>query len=106
MSSDGGTAPAGALPAGVHCAGDYERLAQCSLPAPVYQYLAGGSAEGVTAVSNRTSLDRLSICPRILRDVTDGSTRLQLAGRDLPHPLMLAPGELQSRRAIGHVAQD
>lgn len=91
MSSDRGTTPAGALPAGVHCARDYERLAQCSLPAPVYQYLAGGSAEGVTAVSNRTSLDRLSICPRILRDVTDGSTRLQLAGRDLPHPLMLAP---------------
>jgi isopentenyl diphosphate isomerase/L-lactate dehydrogenase-like FMN-dependent dehydrogenase len=88
-------APAGQVPAGVHCARDYEALAGQRVPAPTFAYLAGGSGEGVTVAANRAAFDRRTICPRLLRDVTGGTTRVALAGQDWPHPILLAPVAFQ-----------
>ena len=102
-------APASQVPPGVHSARDYEVLAGQRVPAPTFAYLAGGSGDGVTVAANRAAFERRTICPRLLRDVTQGSTRVALAGQDWPHPLLLAPvafqalvhphGEIESARA-------
>jgi 4-hydroxymandelate oxidase len=84
------------LPSNVHGAVDYERLAQQRIEASTFAYLSGGSGEGVTLRANRKALGAWSICPRLLRDVSQGSTRLSLAGHDWPHPLFLAPVAFQS----------
>lgn len=89
-------APTGQLPPGVHRASDYESLAKGVIPVPTFEYIAGGSGEGVTLAANRAAFGDLSICPRLLADVTGGSTRLALAGRDRAHPIMLAPVALQA----------
>lgn len=88
--------PANALPPGVHCARDYEALAGQRIAAPTLAYLSGGSGDGATLAANRAAFDGRSICPRLLRDVTRGSTRVRLAGRDWPHPILLAPVALQT----------
>lgn len=109
MSSDARSAPASQLPANVHCARDYAVLARRAIPAPTFEYIAGGSGEGATLAANRAAFAAWSICPRVLRDASRASTRLRLAGSEFAHPIMLAPvafqslvrprGELESARA-------
>ena len=90
MSSDPARSAVPALPE-VHCAADYESLARDRLPAPLLAHLAGGSGEGVTVAANRQAYARHAIVPRLLADVSCGSTRVRLAGRDYAHPFLLAP---------------
>ena len=97
------------IPAEIGCAQDYEQLAPRFMALPTFEYIAGGSATGATAASNRAAFGRWSVLPRILRDVGHGHTRLKLAGRPLEHPILLAPvafqtlahpnGEIDSARA-------
>ena len=75
----------------VHCAADYESLARDRLPAPLLAHLAGGSGEGATVAANREAYARHAIVPRLLVDVSRGSTRVRLAGREYAHPFLLAP---------------
>jgi isopentenyl diphosphate isomerase/L-lactate dehydrogenase-like FMN-dependent dehydrogenase len=89
-------ATARSLPLDVHCAADYERLARQRIEGPTFAYLSSGSGEGMTVAANRAAFDAWSICPRVLRDLSQGSTGLSLAGQDYPHPLFLAPVALQS----------
>lgn len=97
------------IPPEVRCAADYEMLARARLPGPVFEYLAGGAGDDLTAAANRAAFERLTILPRLLRDVSRGHTRLRLMGHELEHPLLLAPvafqtlahpaGELDTARA-------
>lgn len=92
------------IPAGIHCAQDYERLAPTLLPAPIFEYIAGGSTD-----PSRRELDAWTVCPRVLVDVTHGHTARVLGADRRPHPIMLAPvahhmlahpgGELETARA-------
>ena len=91
MTSEAGARAASPLPVGVHRASDYESLARERLPQPVFEYIAGGSGDGLTLDANRAAFLRRHSWPRVLRDVSAGSTRLQLAGRELAHPILLAP---------------
>ena len=102
-------APLASIPAEIICAQDYEVLAPRFMAPATFEYLAGGSASGSTVAANRAAFARWSVMPRILRDVSHGHTRLQLAGRAYEHPLLLAPvafqtlvhaaGEVDSARA-------
>lgn len=96
MTSDPQPAALNQLPADVHCARDYESLARRHIAGPTYEYLAGGSGEAITATENLAAFARRSICPRLLRDVTGGTTRLELAGCSWPHPILLAPVAFQT----------
>ena len=80
-----------ALPAGLLCAQDYARLAAQTLPAPHLAYIAGGSGRDQTTAANRQAFAAWQICPRVMRVLSHGHTRLSLAGQALPHPLLLAP---------------
>ena len=79
------------IPAGVHNAIDYERLAPQYLEAGRHAYVAGGCGWDQTVAANRAAFTRWAVLPRLLRDMRAGHTRLTLAGLDLPHPLLLAP---------------
>jgi isopentenyl diphosphate isomerase/L-lactate dehydrogenase-like FMN-dependent dehydrogenase len=113
MSSDPQPATPNGLPADVHCARDYESLARGHIAAPSYEYIAGGCGEGITLADNVAAYGRWTIRPRLLRDVTSGSTRFSLAGRESAQPILLAPvafqnlvhprGEIESARGAAAV---
>ncbi|HRO83010.1 MAG TPA: alpha-hydroxy acid oxidase [Alicycliphilus denitrificans] len=83
--------PANRIPPGVWNAIDYERLAPQAMDAGRHAYVAGGCGWDATVAANRAAFAGWAVLPRLLRDVRAGHTRLQLAGMDLPHPLLLAP---------------
>ena len=60
--------------------------------ARAYSYVAGGRrATSVTQRANRAAFDRWAVVPRVLRDVSVRDTSVELFGRRLPAPLLLAP---------------
>lgn len=79
------------LPAEIFNAIDYERLAVDYLDPAHHAYIAGGCSWGQTVDANRRAFARWHILPRVLRDLRQGHSRLQLAGLDQPHPFLLAP---------------
>jgi 4-hydroxymandelate oxidase len=79
------------IPADIQCAQDYELLSPRFIPAPSFAYIAGGSGQDQTLAANRTAFSKCSVCPRLLRDVTQGHTRLNLLNHEFAHPIFLAP---------------
>jgi len=102
------------IPADIHCAQDYERLAPNHIDPRTLAYIEGGSGTESTLHANRAAFSACTIVPRLLRDLSAGHTRLRLLGHTHPHPVMLAPvafhrlahpeGELAS--ASGAAAMD
>ncbi len=88
-------AASGALPPNIFCARDYEDLARQSLDAPVFAHVSGGAGRDTTVAANLAAFDTIKITPRVLRDLTDGSTACRVAGQDRPHPIWLAPVAFQ-----------
>jgi lactate 2-monooxygenase len=56
-----------------------------------FAYIAGGAGLEETMRANRAAFDRLRIVPRVLRDVSKRDTSVELFGRKLPGPFLLAP---------------
>jgi L-lactate dehydrogenase (cytochrome) len=79
------------------------------VPHFLFEYLDGGSYAEVTKERNRTDLEALALRQRVLRDVSDIDTSVELFGRSYKMPVALAPvglagmyarrGELQAVRA-------
>ena len=67
------------IPADIHCAQDYERLAQSCLSGPSYAYIAGGAGRDQTAHANLDAFTQTAIYPRLLREMTQGHTRASVA---------------------------
>lgn len=94
--------------------GDYERLAERVLDANAWAYLAGGAGDEITLAENGEAYRRWRLMPRVLKQPIAAHTRVTLFGRELAHPILVAPvayqrlfhpeGELAS--AIGASAQD
>ncbi|HLP25721.1 MAG TPA: alpha-hydroxy-acid oxidizing protein, partial [Acidobacteriota bacterium] len=70
---------------------ELERAAQAAMTAEAFAYIAGGAGREVTMANNRVALDRWQIVPRRLRDCETRDTSIELFGRKLPTPLLLAP---------------
>ncbi len=70
---------------------ELERRAARVLPEKAYAYVAGGAGLEHTADANRKALDRWRIVPRMLRDVAARDLSVELFGRRLDAPLLLAP---------------
>lgn len=68
-----------------------ERKARQSMSAEAYAYIAGGAGLESTMASNRASFERWRIVPRMLNDVSDRDTTVELFGRTLPSPFLLSP---------------
>jgi L-lactate dehydrogenase (cytochrome) len=88
---------------------DYRQLAKKRVPHFLFEYLDGGSYAEITKERNRTDLEALALRQRVLRDVSDIDTSVELFGRTYDMPVALAPvglagmyarrGELQAVRA-------
>ncbi|MBP6903554.1 MAG: alpha-hydroxy-acid oxidizing protein [Burkholderiaceae bacterium] len=70
---------------------DYAALAQQHLPAPVWAYLDGAAADGISQRDNAAAWPALQLLPRVLRRTVGGHSRCRLFGRDWPSPLLVAP---------------
>jgi len=73
------------------CLADYEMLAKQSFSRPAWEYINSGSADEHTSRWNIEALTRLRLRPNIMVDVSKIDTRISLLGRELSHPILIAP---------------
>jgi len=91
------------------CVADFERLAEERVPPDVWCYFAGGAEDEVTLRANRAAFSRRQLRPRVLVDVAEVTTEIELLGTTLSMPILAAPtamhglldpeGELATARA-------
>jgi lactate 2-monooxygenase len=90
---------------------DAQRLQEAARDAMsknAYAYVAAGAGNERTLEANRAAFERWRIVPRMLRDVGERDTSIELFGRRLANPFLLAPIgvlELAHREADIAVAQ-
>ena len=73
-----------------------EEQARQKLSAEAFGYVAGGAGGEETMRANRAAFERWQIVPRMLRNVGERDSRVNVLGATLPAPLMLAPIGVQS----------
>jgi lactate 2-monooxygenase len=61
------------------------------MSAEAFAYVAGSAGLETTAAANRAAFDRWQVVPRAFRDVRRRSLEIDLLGRRLPAPVLLAP---------------
>jgi isopentenyl diphosphate isomerase/L-lactate dehydrogenase-like FMN-dependent dehydrogenase len=74
---------------------DAERLAQASLPADAWGYIAGGAGDERTLRWNREAFSRYRLRYRVLIDVSDVSTETTVLGTPVSMPVLVAPMAFQ-----------
>jgi isopentenyl diphosphate isomerase/L-lactate dehydrogenase-like FMN-dependent dehydrogenase len=67
-----------------------ERAKEVMTP-EAFAYVSGGAGTGATMRANREAFERRRIVPRMLRDTSVRDTSVELFGRRLPAPFLLAP---------------
>jgi L-lactate dehydrogenase (cytochrome) len=70
---------------------DLHLLAKQRLPKSVYTYVANGGYEEETLARNRRDLESFALVPRVLNDVSNRSTAVEMAGFPASMPVALAP---------------
>jgi lactate 2-monooxygenase len=68
-----------------------EERAREKMSAEAFAYVAGGAGLETTMAANRNAFERQRIVPRGLRDVSQRRTTVELFGRTLPSPFLIAP---------------
>ncbi len=82
---------------------DLERAARERLPAPVWDYVAGGAEDELTVAENRLAFQRLKLRPRVLTGVREADLSTRVLGQPVSLPVLLAPTTPQR---IVHVAAE
>jgi isopentenyl diphosphate isomerase/L-lactate dehydrogenase-like FMN-dependent dehydrogenase len=73
------------------------RKARTNLNQNAWDYIVGGSETETTLRRNRMALDEIAFRPRVLRNVAEVDTSVEVFGRKLRLPIVLAPvGALES----------
>jgi len=90
---------------------DFEAAAKPRLTPTAYAYIAGAAGDELTAARNRQAFAAIRLKPRVLMDASHLDTHLELLGRKLDFPILLAPvayhklahpeGELATVRGAG-----
>lgn len=75
----------------IHCAEDARRLARRRLPWMVFDYIDGSAGQETGAARNRAALDRVTLRPRILKDVSQRTLATKLFGAPAERPFGIAP---------------
>jgi lactate 2-monooxygenase len=70
---------------------ELEQRAQDAMSREGFAYIAGGAGLESTMAANRAAFERRRIVPRFLEDVSSRDTSVELFGRRLPAPFLLAP---------------
>jgi 4-hydroxymandelate oxidase len=79
------------LPEHVVSLSDHEAHARTRLDDNAWAYFCGGAADEITLRANQQAWHALQLLPRVLQPLAGGHTRVQLLGRTLAHPILLAP---------------
>ncbi|QLI67989.1 Hydroxyacid oxidase [Metarhizium brunneum] len=74
---------------------EVEAIAAKALSKQIYEFYASGSDEQKLLKRNMSGYDRLYIVPRVLRDVSDVDTRVEMFGSKLNMPIGIAPSAMQ-----------
>jgi len=74
---------------------DYERLAAERLEAGPLAYYAGGALDERTLNDNRAAFGRRRLVPRVMTDVAEVDTTVEILGRRWPSPVWIAPTAMQ-----------
>jgi isopentenyl diphosphate isomerase/L-lactate dehydrogenase-like FMN-dependent dehydrogenase len=74
---------------------DFERAAERKLSKAAFDYFAGGAEDNISLQRNRSVFSWLRICPRVLVDVSNVSTRCTVLQHTLASPIMIAPTAMQ-----------
>ena len=70
---------------------DYERQAEKHLPENTWHYLQGGAMDENSVRENLQQFQKIQLVPRLLNDLTQGSTEIEILGQKFAHPIFLAP---------------
>jgi len=70
---------------------DFEAAARAALPPAHWAYFDGTAADGLTRERNEAAWQHLRLLPRVLAHTAGGHTRRTLLGRELAHPILIAP---------------
>ena len=85
---------------------DLREQARRRLPKVVFDFIDGGADDEVTLARNRSAFEDLTLVPRVLRGVRTVSTEIELFGRRLSMPVLLAPaGNARVAGPQGELAQ-
>lgn len=79
------------LPAGLATLADHETHAHTRLDDSAWAYFSGGAGDEISLRANRAAWDALRLLPRVLRPLAGFHTQVELLGRTLAHPLLVAP---------------
>ena len=90
---------------------EFEAAARPRLTPSAYAYIASAAGDELTAARNRAAFASIRLKPRVLVDASHLDTRIELLGRTLEFPILLAPvayhklahpdGELATVRGAG-----
>jgi lactate 2-monooxygenase len=89
-----------------------EERAREAMSPEAFAYVAGGAGSGATMRANRAAFERWRIVPRMLRDVSERDTSVELFGRTLPAPFLVAPigvleiAHREAERAVARAVRD
>ncbi len=84
-------APLTQIPAYLQTIADYEKQAELHLPEITWHYLQGGAMDEQSVRNNLQQFQNIQLIPRLLNDLTQGSTEIEILGQKFPHPIFLAP---------------
>jgi len=70
---------------------DFEQAARGRMSSMAWEYVSGGAGDEQTLAWNTSAYRDIKLRSRVLVDVSRLDTSVQLFGRTLPHPILLAP---------------
>ncbi len=70
---------------------EFEEIAKTKLHKLAYDFIAGGVEDEKTLRANREAFERVFLVPRVMRDVSEVDTSVELLGHRMPSPIAIAP---------------
>jgi len=74
---------------------DLEELFEKNLPSPIAGYYKSGARDEITLKKNREIFNKYELLPKLLRDVSNIDTSVNVLGQNLKNPIILAPVAMQ-----------
>lgn len=78
---------------------DFEERARALLSQMAYGYYSAGANDELTLRENRAAYERITIYPRMLRDVSERQMATTVLGQSISMPIMIAPMAFQKMAA-------
>ena len=74
---------------------DLEKLLEKNLPKPIFEYYQSAARDEITLKKNREIFNKYELLPKLLRDVSNINTSVEILGLKLRNPIILGPVAMQ-----------